>query len=179
MLSRAVFLDRDGTMAPDIPYCSRPEDFNLFPESAKAIRRLKANGFKVIVITNQSGVARGYFSEDTLMKIHEKMERELSREDAHLDGIYYCPHHPDEGCECRKPKPQMILRAAQEHGINLLKSVMIGNSSADIEAGKAAGCKTILIASSQPTDEAIASRPDAVAAHLLEAAEVLKKESAA
>ena len=168
MLSRAVFLDRDGTMAPDANYCSRPEDFNLFPETAEAIRRLKAHDFKVIVITNQSGVARGYFSEGTLAKIHEKMERELAGEGAHLDGIYYCPHHPDVGCECRKPSPGMIRQAAREHNIDLKKSFVVGDSQADMELGRVVASKTILIRSLK-TD--ITARPDAVVANLLEAAE--------
>ena len=92
MINRAVFLDRDGTMAKDVPYCSCPEDFKLFPNTAKAIRMLNEHGFKVIIITNQSGIARGYFTEETLAKIHRKMEQELAKEDAWIDGIYYCPH---------------------------------------------------------------------------------------
>ena len=102
MTNRAVFIDRDGTMAKDAHYCSRPEDFELFPNTAKGIRLLNKKGFKVIVITNQSGIARGYFTRETLAKIHEKMERELAEEGAWVDAIYYCPHHPDDGCDCRK-----------------------------------------------------------------------------
>lgn len=168
MLSRAVFLDRDGTMAPDVNYCSRPEDFNLFPETARAIRRLNKLGFKVIVITNQSGVARGYFDENTLAKIHEKMTRELSKDGAHIDGIYYCPHHPEDNCACRKPQPGMILQAAKEHNIDLKKSFMVGDSQADIELGKAVSCKTVLIRSLK-TD--VRAQPDVAVTNLIDAAD--------
>ena len=142
---RAVFLDRDGTIAKDGPYCSCPEDFELLPGVAEGIRLLNEHGFKVIVITNQSGIARGYFTEEMLAKIHDKMRSELAKYGAHIDGIYYCPHHPDEGCDCRKPKPTLILKAAQEHDIDLAKSFLIGDKPQDIEAGHLAGCKTILV----------------------------------
>ena len=141
----AVFLDRDGTMAPDVPYCHRPEDLNLFPGVAEAVRRLNQAGFKVIVVTNQSGIARGYFTHETLADIHAKMERDLALAGARLDGIYYCPHHPDEGCDCRKPKPVMLFQAALDHGIDLANSYLVGDSSIDIQAGRAAGCRTVLV----------------------------------
>ena len=94
MANRAVFLDRDGTMAKDVHYCSHPQDFELFPSTAKAVRLLNEHGFKVIVVTNQSGIARGYFTEETLAEIHQKMKEELAKEGAWVDAVYYCPHHP-------------------------------------------------------------------------------------
>lgn len=100
-MNKAVFLDRDDTICRDVGYCRRPEDLELLPGAAEGIRLLNNAGFKVIVITNQSGIARGYFDEKTLHEIHKKMKRDLSRSGARLDAIYFCPHHPDEGCRCR------------------------------------------------------------------------------
>lgn len=141
----AVFLDRDGTIARDVPYCSRPEDFALLPGAGKAIKLLNDAGFKVIVITNQSGVSRKYFSEEILVKIHRKMMNDLAGFGARIDAIYYCPHHPDDDCDCRKPKPGLILKAAQEHNIDLVASYIVGDKPQDIEAGIAAGCQTVLL----------------------------------
>ncbi|MFC2051585.1 D-glycero-beta-D-manno-heptose 1,7-bisphosphate 7-phosphatase [Chloroflexota bacterium] len=165
MANKAVFVDRDGTMASDVPYCSCPEDFELFPDTARATKLLNEHGFKVIVITNQSGIARGYFTEETLAKIHEKMERELAKEGSWVDGIYYCPHHPDDKCDCRKPNPELLLQAAKDFDIDLKRSFVVGDLQADIELGRVAGCKTILI-----EGEDIKTTPDAVALNLLEAA---------
>ena len=113
-MNRAVFLDRDGTIAKDVHYCRRPEDFVLFTDAAGVIKLLNNRGFKVIIITNQSGIAHGYLSEETLGEIHKKMKEELGREGARIDGIYYCPHHPDANCGCRKPKPSLILQATRD-----------------------------------------------------------------
>jgi histidinol-phosphate phosphatase family protein len=110
---------------------------------------LKEAGFKVVVVTNQSGVGRGYFTEETLQRIHARMSDELASKGARLDGIYYCPHHPDDNCECRKPKSAMFRRAAKELCIDLSRSYMVGDMALDVEAGQAAGCKTILLA--EPT----------------------------
>ncbi len=178
MASKAVFLDRDGTMAIDVVYCSRPEDFHLFPETADAIKLLRKHGFKVIVITNQSGVGRGYFTEEALRRIHEKMVGELGAKGAKLDAVYYCPHHPDDHCECRKPKPEMVLRAAREHDIDLARSFVVGNSAADIGLGKSAGCRTVLVARSLSEVEANLLKADAVATTVLEAAEMIAGWSA-
>lgn len=139
-MNRAVFIDRDGTIAKDVPYCSRPEDFELLPGAAEGIKLLKENGFLVIIITNQSGIARGYFTEETLAKIHQKMQMELAQYGACVDAIYYCPHHPDDGCDCRKPKPKLVLQAARDLNIDLSQSYVIGDSEMDIELAKQAGC---------------------------------------
>ncbi len=142
---KAAFLDRDGTIARDVPYCSRPEDFELLPGVGEGIRLLNEQGFMVVLITNQSGVARGYFTEEMLCKIHQKMRGDLARYDAHIDAIYYCPHHPDDACDCRKPKPALIFRAAKEHHIDLDKSFFIGDMLLDVEAGHLTGSRTVLI----------------------------------
>ena len=107
VVARAVFLDRDGTIARDVPYCSRPEDLELLPGVGEAIRLLNEHGFMVVIITNQSGIARGYFTEEMLERIHQKLKNDLAKSGAHVDAIYYCPHHPGEGCDCRKPKPAL------------------------------------------------------------------------
>lgn len=169
MADRAVFLDRDGTMAEDVSYCRRPEDFRLLPNTARAIKLLNEHCFKVIVVTNQSGVGRGYFTEETLAEIHEKMKRELAREGARVDAIYYCPHHPDDNCDCRKPKPGMILRAANDYDIDLKRSFVMGDMPSDIAMGQATGCRTILIGNRPPMSGGEAA-PEAIARDILEAA---------
>ena len=144
-INKAVFIDRDGTIARDVPYCSNPEDFELLPGVAEGIRRLNNHGFKVVVVTNQSGIAHGYFNEEMLFRIHDKMHSELAKSGAHVDAIYYCPHHPEDNCECRKPKPKMLFQAASGLNINLEQSYVIGDNDMDIEMGKNVGCKTILL----------------------------------
>jgi len=170
-IKKAVFLDRDGTIARDVPYCSRPEDFELLPGVSEGIRLLNEAGFKVIVITNQSGVSRGYFTKEMLEEIHQKMKDDLSKFGAHIDGIYFCPHHPDQGCDCRKPKPTLIYQATQAHGIQLDESFFIGDMPLDVVAGYAAGCKACLISSSRTWERNRYStvEPDFVAHDFLDA----------
>ncbi|MAG15367.1 MAG: D-glycero-beta-D-manno-heptose-1,7-bisphosphate 7-phosphatase [Dehalococcoidales bacterium] len=168
MADRAVFLDRDGTMAEDVSYCCRAEDFRLLPNTARAIELLNEHGFKVIVVTNQSGVGRGYFTEETLADIHKKMKRELAREGARVDAIYYCPHHPDDNCDCRKPKPGMIRQAVKDYDIDLKYSFVMGDMMSDIAMGKAAGCRTVFIGRQPPVSEGEAA-PEAIAPDMLEA----------
>jgi histidinol-phosphate phosphatase family protein len=167
---RAVFLDRDGTIAPDVPYCSHAEDFQLYPEAGLAIKLLKENGFKVIVITNQSGIARGYFTEETLGKIHNKLRNELKRCHTELDAIYYCPHHPDDGCECRKPDTALFIKAAKDNNIDYKSSFVIGDMPLDIIAGEKMGCKTVLIHHGNTNSARHAIKPDYVASDMLDAA---------
>ena len=169
--NKAVFLDRDGTIARDVPYCSRPEDFELLPRVAEAIKLLNDSGFKVVVITNQSGIGRGYFTEDMLGKIHHKMLNELNSSGAVIDAIYYCSHHPDDDCECRKPKPAMILQAAHDLDIDLCQSYFIGDKDLDVEAGKNARCLTVHIAiANENSDKTTRYKPDATLPDLYEAA---------
>lgn len=153
---KAFFLDRDGTINKYVGFLNKTEQFELLPGVAAAIRKINESGYLAIVVTNQPVVARGEATIEKLEEIHNKMETLLGFEGAYLDGVYFCPHHPDKGykgeisalkleCECRKPKPGMILKAAQKFNIDLSKSWMIGDSAADIQAGQAAGTKTALI----------------------------------
>jgi len=148
----AVFLDRDGTISEEVGYVNHLSRYRLMPRSAEAIRMLNDAGYLTFVTTNQSGVARGYFSDTLLHAVHEKLERLLAAEGARLNGIYFCPHHPEEGqppwrarCDCRKPQPGMILRAARDHGIDLARSWAIGDGVVDIQAAAAAGVRGILV----------------------------------
>jgi len=149
---RAVFLDRDGTVAEEVGYVNHVSRVRLLPESAEAIRRIRGAGFLVVVVTNQSGVARGYFEEPLVLQANQRLRDLLGDQGAVLDAIYYCPHHPREGsppyrqeCDCRKPRPGMLLRAAREHGIDLPRSYMVGDGIVDVEAGRAAGATSILV----------------------------------
>ena len=171
MENRAIFLDRDGTIARDVHYCQRPKDFELLPTVPEAIKLLNEHGFKVVVITNQSGVARGYFTEETLAQIHKKMIEELAKHGAKLDGIYYCPHHPDQGCSCRKPKTVLFHKAAKEFDIDFSLSYVVGDTQMDIDAGKALGCKTILLTTGPTEGNDVIDSPDYTANDLLEAAQ--------
>jgi D-glycero-D-manno-heptose 1,7-bisphosphate phosphatase len=139
----AVFLDRDGTINEEMGYINHPDRFILFPFVPEAIRIFNALDFKVIIITNQSGVARGYFSESLVKNIHQMLRNGIAAANAKIDAIYYCPHHPTVGteayrvdCSCRKPKPGMVLKAAEEHGIDLSKSYMVGDRFRDIQFAK-------------------------------------------
>lgn len=181
--NRAVFIDRDGTINKDVPYCNRPEDFHLLPGVVEGIKLLNEMGFKIVVITNQSGIARGYFDEKMLSLIHNKMHTDLARDGAWVDAIYYCPHHPDSHCNCRKPKTTLLYRAARELNIDISGSFVIGDKNMDIQMGKAAGCRTALVPDGKDNDkERRPAEPDFIAPTLLDAAcwisEQLKLEQA-
>ena len=156
---RAVFIDRDGTINKYVGFLTDIEDFELIDGVTDAIKKINSSGYLAIVVTNQPVVARGEVSFSELDQIHNKMETLLGKEGAYLDAIYYCPHHPHKGyegeveelkidCECRKPKPGMLLKAAGDFNIDLTRSWMIGDGENDIKAGNAAGCRTILIGDS-------------------------------
>lgn len=153
---KAIFLDRDGTINKYVGYLRTPEQFELLEGAGEAIRKINLSGYLAIVVTNQPVIARGEVTVDGLQEIHNKMETMLGKEGAYLDGVYYCPHHPDKGfageveelkivCECRKPKAGLLLEAAKDFNIDLSQSWMIGDSENDVLAGKNAGCKTALI----------------------------------
>ena len=153
---KAVFLDRDGTINRYVGFLRNIDDFELLPGVAEAIRQINERGYLAVVATNQPVIARGEVTVDQLREIHNKMETLLGNEGAYLDAIYFCPHHPDKGfpnevaelkreCGCRKPKPGMLLTAAKDLNIDLQQSWMVGDGKNDIEAGKAAGCRTALI----------------------------------
>jgi D-glycero-D-manno-heptose 1,7-bisphosphate phosphatase len=149
---RAVFLDRDGTVADEVGYVNHASRLRLLPGSAAALRRIRAAGFLAVVVTNQSGVARDYFEEAIVHQTHERLRALLAAEGASVDAVYYCPHHPREGiapyrqdCDCRKPLPGMLLRASRDLGIDLPRSYMVGDGVVDVGAGRAAGTSTILV----------------------------------
>jgi len=142
---KAVFIDRDETINRDVPYCRRTEDFELLPTVGTGIRLLNQGGFKVVVITNQSGVGRGYFTEEMLEKIHRKMADELAKYGASIDAIYYCPHRPDENCECRKPKPKLAYQAIEDLHIDAQQSYVIGDRLMDVELAGNIGSKSVMI----------------------------------
>jgi len=152
-MNRAIFLDRDGTIARDVHYCRRPEDLELLPTVGGGIRLLNKAGFKVIVVTNQSGIARGYFTEEMLDKIHQKMISDLARYGAHIDAIYYCPHHPDEGCACRKPKPKLAYQGIRDLRVDCQRSYVIGDRLMDVQLAKNINCKSVMIENSRGQGE--------------------------
>jgi len=164
ILKRAVFVDRDGTLNEESGYLFRKEDCRFIPGVIKAIVQLNKAGFLVVVITNQSGIARGYYSEADLHQLHLYMANEIKVSGGRVDGWYFCPHHPDylsDGaqCDCRKPMPGMILRAAHELGIDLASSWMVGDKIADVKAGIAAGCQTIMVKTGYGEVEALSALP--------------------
>jgi D-glycero-D-manno-heptose 1,7-bisphosphate phosphatase len=155
-MNKAAFLDRDGVInqnAPNGGYTTCWEDFHFLPGVAEAIALLNRANYLVIVVTNQRGVAKGLLTIATLEEIHNKMTAQLAAAGARIDAIYYCPHGSDQPCACRKPAPGMLLDAAKAHHIDLPNSWMIGDSVSDIEAGRQAGCKTILISSTPESSE--------------------------
>ncbi len=137
---RAVFLDRDGTINEDTGYLSDVGRLKIIPGAVKAVNLLKEEGFLIFIVTNQSGLARGFFGAEDLERIHDKLKGVFP-----LDGISYCPHHPDEDCACRKPKPGMVRDIADKFDIDLGESYLIGDALSDMEMGKRAGCKSILV----------------------------------
>jgi D-glycero-D-manno-heptose 1,7-bisphosphate phosphatase len=148
----AVFLDRDGTLIEEVNYLSRVEQVRLIPGAAAAVRRVNAAGARVVVVTNQAGVARGYFPEERVAEVHAHLSALLSTQGARVDAFYYCPHHAAEGvgafkvdCDCRKPKPGMLRAAARDLDLDLSRSWMIGDKVCDLTAGAAAGCRTVLV----------------------------------
>ena len=152
MKRRAIFLDRDGTLSEEVGYVNHVSRYRLLPHALEAIRAINQAGWLAIVVTNQAGIARGYFGEAVLHQVHDLLRQWTGEAGVRLDAIYYCPHHPREGeppwradCDCRKPRPGMLLRAAREHDIDLRRSWMVGDSVIDIEAGAAAGMPGVLV----------------------------------
>lgn len=152
VLRKAVFLDRDGTINVEKNYLHRVEDFTFIPGVPQAIRRLNEAGFLVVVVTNQSGVARGYFELDDVHRLHDHVGSLLACQQAHVDGFFICPHHPESGkgrwrkrCDCRKGEPGLLLQAAEQLSIDLHRSFMVGDKPADMDAGLRAGCTPLLV----------------------------------
>lgn len=187
----AVFIDRDGTISEEVGYVNHPARFRLFPYSAEAIRILNDAGWLAILITNQAGVARGYFAEDVIHRVHDQLTRDLQNESARLDAIYYCAHHPSVGeppyrfdCDCRKPKPGLIQQAANDFEIDLAASWMAGDRYSDVELARNAGLRSAFVLSGYGRGEweyqsqSWSHRPDLVCENLLEAVKsIVKNES--
>ncbi len=158
MSRRAVFLDKDGTVLRNVPYNADPARMELLPGAAAGLRRLARAGFALVVVSNQSGVARGYFPEEALEVVHGRLTTLFAGAGARLAGFFYCPHHPDGqgpyalACSCRKPAPGLVRRAASELGIDLSRSWMVGDILDDVEAGQRAGCRTVLVENGGETE---------------------------
>jgi Fe-Mn family superoxide dismutase len=182
----AVFFDKDGTLVEDVPYDADPARIRLAPRAAEGCARLAAAGYRLIVVSNQSGVARGYFPERALAGVATRLEALLDEAGAPLAGFYYCPHHPEglvaayrRRCACRKPRPGLVVRAAREHGVDLAASWLVGDILDDMEAGRRAGCRTVLIDNGNETEWRAGPfrRPDYVASDLARAAEIILGEA--
>lgn len=178
-----IFLDRDGTLNPDPGYINSPDQFELFPGVPEVLARLKRAGARLIVVTNQSGVARGFMTRDDLDAVHMKLKRLLDAAGASLDSIYFCPHHPDEGCDCRKPNRGMIDQAVREWGVDLKRSYLIGDHARDIELAKRVGASSVLVTTgvvSQQEAESLKGSepvPDWIASSLAKAADWLLSDA--
>ena len=178
---QAVFLDRDGTLIHNHHYCRDPRLVRLLPGVGRALRWLSRAGCRLIVITNQSGVARGYLTEDDLSSVNARLCELLAAEGVHLEAIYYCPHYPSgraDGyvgpCLCRKPAPGLLLRAAIERGVCLARSWLVGDVLADVEAGNRAGCRTVLLdLGTEPVPDVAIQTPTYVARNLPHAARLI------
>ena len=189
-MNRAVFIDRDGTLSEEVGYINHPERFRLFPYAGEAIKHLNENGWLAIVTTNQAGVARGYFSEEMIQTVHQGMKEKLAIDGARLDAIYYCAHHPSVGeppyrfdCDCRKPKPGLITRAATDFDVDLKNSWMVGDRYSDIQMARNAGVKSAFVLSGYGRGEwehqrqSWTEQPDMVAENLLQVVLNIVRES--
>ncbi len=178
-----IFLDRDGTLNPDPGYIKSPDQFELFPGVPEALAKLKRAGARLIIVTNQSGVARGLMSQDDLAAIHAKLNALLDRAGASLDAIYFCPHHPNDGCDCRKPNRGMIDQAVRERGVDLERAYLIGDHVRDIELAKCIGARSILVTTGvvRPHEleglSATMLNPDWIASSMTEAADWLLSDA--
>ncbi|MEN3368296.1 MAG: D-glycero-D-manno-heptose 1,7-bisphosphate phosphatase [Verrucomicrobiota bacterium] len=171
--SPAVFLDRDGTLMRDVDYCGDPKEVEVFQGAADALRRLKANGYKLIVITNQSGVGRGYFTEEDYRKVEAEFARQLG--EGLLDGSYHCTDVPGTNSTRRKPAPGMVLEAQRDHGLDLSRSWFVGDKASDIDCGQNAGVRTILVETGYGAGERNCGA-DSIARDLAHAAEIILAE---
>ena len=186
---RAVFIDRDGTISEEVGYVNHVSRYRVFPFAAEAVRTLNEAGWLAALVTNQAGVARGYFAEELIGRVHQVLAAELERGGARLDAVYYCPHHPTVGeppyrldCDCRKPRPGLILRAAEELGLDLARCWMVGDRHSDVELARNAGVRAAFVLSGYGRGElehqghAWEHRPDLVAENLLDAARKIIEE---
>ena len=167
-MSRAVFIDRDGVITEDIGYVHKVEDFKLVRNAAEGLRLLK--GFKLFIVTNQSGIGRGYFKFEDFLDYNNRVLEELRKNEIKIEKTYACPHAPEDNCRCRKPKSKMIKDAQKEFDIDLSKSFMIGDKKIDIQMGHNAGCKSVLVLTGSGMKEKENAKADYTAKDLLEAA---------
>ena len=178
----AVFIDRDGTISEEVGYVNHPSRYRVFPYAAEAVKLLNEAGWLAVLVTNQAGVARGYFAEDLISEVHAALTGELERGGARLDAVYYCPHHPSVGeppyrqdCDCRKPRPGLVRRAADELNVDLTRSWMVGDRYGDVEMARNAGLRSAFVLSGYGRGEWEYQRtrwpdqPDLVAEDLLAA----------
>ena len=172
-----IFLDRDGTIIKDKPYSYRIEDMEFLPRAVEGLSRFREMGFKLFVISNQAGIARGYYTIDDANKFNEILRQRLITDGIHIEKIYICPHHPDffEKCDCRKPNPGMVVRAAREFNFNLSDCIYVGDKDCDIELGKNCGGTTFLINNGQYKTSV---RPDYTVKNLAEVADILESKTA-
>ncbi len=186
MTPRAIFLDRDGTLIRDVPFAHRVEDMQLIDGAVAGLRRMAVLGFQLVIVTNQSGIARGYYSEDEMHAFHRALSERLRAEHVEIAAIYYCPFHPTEGVgryrrhsPLRKPEPGMILQAGAERKLELSQCYAIGDKKSDIGAGQAAGCRTILVQNGKggQREANLETPPDFVAADLVEAAQFIERSA--
>ena len=180
-MKRAIFIDKDGTLIEDLPYNTDPARIRLMPQAAQALAWLKSLGYGLFIASNQKGIALGLLTDANLRHGFEQIQQLLQPGSVQIDGFYYCPHQSDEaGCDCRKPLPGLLLRAAREHGLLLQHSWMIGDILDDIEAGRRAGCRTMLINYGNETEwrQGDLRVPDAVAVNWLQAASMIAAFSA-
>lgn len=187
-MTRAVFLDKDGTLIDDVPYNVDPARLRLARHAGPALRLMQRMGYRLIVVSNQAGVARGLFSEAALPPLFAALRDMLAQQGARLDGWYWCPHHPEGAaagyaleCNCRKPLPGLLQQAAREHGIDLARSWMVGDILNDVEAGRRAGCRAVLIDNGNETEwlRSPLRTPDISAPDLLSAARAMQQLDAA
>ncbi len=176
MKKRAIFLDRDGTLNPDKGYIGDPEDMELLPGVGKALKLLQEKDFLLIVITNQSGVGRGYYTQKDVEDVHARLSELLAKEGVKIDRYYYCPHLPEEGCCCRKPSPELVLAGAKFFNVDMSKSFFVGDKTIDVQTGWAAQSRSVWVNTSQ-YELVKGLEPDFKAQSLNEAAEWILKES--
>lgn len=182
-LRPAVFLDRDGTIAEEVGYLNHVSRFRMFPSAAVAVRRLNDAGFPVIVVTNQSGVGRGYFPESLVHTVNELMTEQLAKSGAKIEAVYYCPHISSQNCSCRKPKTGMLERAAREHTLDLRSSFVIGDRYGDVELARNAGARSILVRTGYGEGELAwhaakwPTQPDFIADDLSQAADWILRQA--
>jgi D-glycero-D-manno-heptose 1,7-bisphosphate phosphatase len=174
---RFVLLDRDGTVIRERHYLSRPSEVELLPGVASGLRYLRKLGLGLVVVTNQSGVARGFFDPEQLDRIHQCLGRLLAAEQIHLDGIYYCPHTPEDNCLCRKPRPQLVELAAAEHGFDPRLSFVVGDKPCDVQLGRNVGATTILVQTGYGRQVAAdgLTNPDYLASDVRDAARIIEQ----